>query len=101
VTVETYKPNEVRIHVAAGHAGHLILADPWFPGWTCTVNGEAAPVLRADYLFRAVAVPAEECEVVFRFVPRSARLGMGVSAGAATLIGLILLGWRRAGYSSP
>jgi hypothetical protein len=96
VGVIEYKPNEVRVQVHAGEPGYLVLADPWYKGWTATVNGVPAEVLRADYLFRATPVPAEECEVVFRFEPSAPRDGACISAAAAGLAGLILLiGWLR------
>src|SRR5262249_45315524 len=38
--VITYEPNRVTVSVGEGNAGgYLVLADIWFPGWTCTVDG--------------------------------------------------------------
>lgn len=94
--IRVYRPNEVRIEVPSGAPGFLILTDPWFPGWNAAVNGTAVPVLRADHAFRAVALPAEGCEVVFRFEPASIRWAMRISAAAALLAVMILAGgWLR------
>src|SRR5262249_31121024 len=41
--VRDYGPNRVTVGVDDGAAGYLVLADVWFPGWTCTVDGEPAP----------------------------------------------------------
>lgn len=81
--IRRYEPNRVEIEVADGAAGTLVLADLWYPGWTCTVDGRAAPVYRADYVFRAVALAAGPHEVVFVFAPRSVRVGAVVSGAAA------------------
>ena len=78
-----------------GPPGYLVLADVWFPGWTCTVDGEPAPVLRGDYLFRAVALPAGSHEVIFRFEPVSYRRGQAISALAIVLVAVILIVPRR------
>jgi hypothetical protein len=96
-----YLPNRVVVEVAGGAPGYLVLADVWFPGWTCTVDGRSVPVWRADYLFRAVALPAGAREVVFRFEPWSYRWGGWVSGTALALVALgsvlalVASRWRR------
>jgi hypothetical protein len=88
--ITEYQPNRVRIEVDGEHPGWLVLTDMWFPGWTCTVDGEAQPIYPGDYLFRTVPVPAGKHEVVMRFAPASYRLGRAISLGG--LIGLALWG---------
>ena len=87
--IRGYQPNRVVIDVEDGPAGFLVLADVWFPGWTCTVDGQPMPIYRADFLFRAVELPAGAHEVVFAFQPASYRWGKIVSLAA---LGLVALG---------
>jgi hypothetical protein len=88
-----YRPNRVVIDVNAGAPGYLVLADVWFPGWRCTVDGTETPVYRANYLFRAVPVPAGEHTLVFTFQPDSYRWGKMISSAAlGVVLALILLG---------
>jgi hypothetical protein len=95
-TITSTRPNEVVISVAPGEAGYLVLNDLWFPGWKATVNGDDAPVLRANYAFRAVAVPSTECEVVFRMTSTSFTTGRAISlATVAVVIVLTLVGLAR------
>jgi hypothetical protein len=86
-------PEHVVVRVLAPAPGFLFLADQWFPGWRATVNGAPAPILRADYLFRVVEVPAGESTVEFRYAPASVRIGAAISA--ATLLVLIVAAGRR------
>ncbi len=60
----------------------LRLADLWYPDWTATVDGRRVEVLKADYLLRAVAVPAGKHTVVFRFESRALRTGLMVTLGS-------------------
>ncbi len=106
-TIYRYEPNKVDMVVDHGPAGYLVLADVWYPGWTCTVARQERPIYRANFLFRAVEVPAGKCRVVFTFAPGSYRMGRMISCGAlALLLVLLVLGgikmaWRRYGGPSP
>lgn len=90
-SISRYSANEVHVHCEAGDPGYLVLTDPWHPSWTCTINGTPAEVRRADYAFRAVALPAEACDVVFRFSPASYPRGEWLTAAALGVVVLVLL----------
>ncbi len=77
-----FDPNAVVIPYS-GPAGYIVLADTFYPGWRVRVDGVEQPLLRANYLFKAVAVPAGEHEVVFEYAPFSVTLGLMVSISAA------------------
>jgi hypothetical protein len=53
--------------VEADGAGYLVMRDSWGRGWSATVDGHAAPVLRANGRHRAVAVPTGRHTVVLRY----------------------------------
>jgi hypothetical protein len=76
----------VRIAVDAARPAVLVLLDAWSPEWRATIDGAAVPTRRANYVARAVEVPAGRHEVVFRFVPRSLQIG-----GVLSLLSLVLL----------
>ena len=76
--------NTLRLKTAAKAPAILVLSEGWYPGWRATVDGKDAPLYRAQVTLRAVAVPAGEHEVVFRFQPRSLRVG-GLITGASLL----------------
>lgn len=88
------RPETLVVDVLAAAPAVLVVRDTFFPGWHATVDGEPGPILRADYAFRGVVIPAGRHEVAFRYVPRSLRLGAGVSAtAAAVIVGLLV--WAR------
>lgn len=65
----SYGTTEITVEVDSPAGGHLVLNDVWQPWWTATIDGEPAPVLRANAIFRAVAVPAGRSTVRFVFRP--------------------------------
>jgi hypothetical protein len=82
---------QVEIQLGASSEGFLFLSDQFYPGWEATVNSVAAPIMRANYAFRAVRVPAGESRVVFRYRPMSLRIGAAVSVVGLLCVGVCLL----------
>ena len=67
--IKIYRNTEITIEVTSPGCGYLVLNDVWQRWWSAEVNGESEPVLKANVLFRAVAIPAGRSTVVFSFDP--------------------------------
>ncbi len=92
VSIDEYGLNRVRLTSVTPGPSLLRLADLSFPGWTVTVDGKAAKGLTADYLVRAVAVPAGTHKVVWEFHDQAFERGLWISIVAFVLIlGLYLV----------
>ena len=86
VRIISYAQTEVRLGITGGGKGVVVLTDAFYPGWSASVDGVPALVLRADCFFRAVPVSAGAHEITLRYAPWSFRIGSAialVSAGAA------------------
>jgi hypothetical protein len=93
--IERYEDDRVRIATTSERPRLLVLADAYVPGWVASVDGEPAEIHRANIGFRAVAVPAGQHVVEFRYRPRSVRIGFAVSmAGLAGIVAMFLRGRR-------
>lgn len=96
--ITSYESNEVVITGRAVSQGVLFLSDNFYPGWEAFVNGQKAEILRADYAFRAVAVPAGDFQVRFVYRPFSFRLGLAVTVISLLILPLLYWLGRRKGY---
>jgi hypothetical protein len=93
--IVSYAPERAVIKADAVEPSLLVLSDTFFPGWKAYVDGAEVPILRANYLFRAVVLPAGVHEVVFEYHPTSFRAGLTVSGVfMALLAGAVGWAWR-------
>jgi hypothetical protein len=69
--IVSYHNTEVVLEADSPDGGFVVLNDLWNPWWVAEVDGHPAPSLRANVLFRAVAVPAGRHTLRFRFHPLS------------------------------
>ncbi|MAS37686.1 MAG: hypothetical protein CL610_27065 [Anaerolineaceae bacterium] len=93
-----YTPEYIVIQAESDSGGYLVLTDTYYPGWQATVDGVAAPIVRADIMFRAVAVPAGASEVIFRYQPvwlPGAQIA-GIVAWLLVLLVAGIIWWRSA-----
>ncbi len=88
-SITRYAPKHITVKTRSSAAGILLLNDRWHPDWKVTVDGQPAPLLRANFLMRGVAVAAGEHTIEYRFDPPHQALWVSLSAVAA---GLLLVG---------
>jgi hypothetical protein len=77
---------ELRIDVQAQEPALLVVRVPFEQGWSATVNGRPATVLRADYFLQAVSVPAGTSEVTLSY--DDPRIGQGLLASSVMWVAL-------------
>jgi hypothetical protein len=84
-----YHTNRVEIVAETTGPAVLVLADTYYPGWRAIVDGRPAPVLAANGIVRAVALPGPGSHVVeMRFRPTTVLAGAVVSLASIAIIGL-------------
>ena len=84
ITQET--PERITMRVSTTGPGYAVLADAYAPGWRATLDDRPVPILRADGLFRAVALPAGEHTVEMEYRPADVVAGLGLG-----LLGVLLV----------
>jgi hypothetical protein len=88
----SYQSQRVRIETQTDAPAILVLNDANYPGWRALVNGQPAPILTADFLFRGVIVPSGHARVEFVYAPTSFRVGAVISAASFVVLALPLVG---------
>ncbi len=86
VVVEESGPQRTVLDATLARPGLVILAEVFYPGWTLTIDGQAAPIYRANRLMRGAAVKEGKHRLVYTYEPRSFQVGAALS-----LVGLVAL----------
>ncbi len=84
VKILSYKSNSVILKTESESPKLLFLSDVYDNGWKAYIDGRQAPIYRADYVFRSVAVPSGIHTISFFYRP------LGYTAGVIlSIIGLL------------
>jgi len=82
-------PNSVTLRARLTRPAYVVLLDRYEPNWHATLDGRAAPVRRANQIFRAVYAEAGTHEIRFDYHQQGLRLGIIISLlTAATFLAL-------------
>ena len=87
IALEEYRPNYLRYTCDSAEGGVAVFSEIYYDkGWTAYVDGEEAPYFRADYVLRAMELPAGRHTVEWRFRAPGWRLSEGITLAASLLI---------------
>lgn len=100
--ITRYDNNLVEVDVESKQPGILVISDSIYPGWKAEIDGKASEMLRANGLFRAVAVTPGRHKVVFSYRPMSVLVAAAISLVAVLATALLaFLGRRRRWQPNP
>lgn len=95
IRLNSYEPNQLVYETSSPQDGIVVFSEIYYPGWTATIDGKPADIARADYILRAMNVPAGKHTIEMRFDPQSLHITEGIAYGAMALllVGVIILIW--------
>ena len=88
IELVAYEPNYLKYEVDSEKGGTVVFSEIYYPGWQSTVDGQEAAHGRANYILRAMNVPAGKHVVEFRFEPKSLEVTETI---ALIALGLLVL----------
>lgn len=92
ITQSTSRKVSIQLPAGLQQPSVLLLTDTFYPGWKAMVDGVEVPVIKANYSFRAIVLPANAKHVEYFYDPISYRLGtwLSIIAMFALVLGLAL-----------
>jgi hypothetical protein len=96
VEFSSYETNNLKYVVRSSSGGVVVFSEIWYgPDWKAYIDGQPVEYARANYVLRALAVPAGEHTVEFRVESRAFNASAPIalaSSGLLILLVLLLLG---------
>lgn len=95
-TITGYAADRIRLTTRSAAPALLVLSEVYYPAWKAYVDGHPVSLYQADYLLRAVPLPAGVHTVELRYEDPALRLGLAISLGTALTLAaaLALATWR-------
>jgi hypothetical protein len=98
ISLTSYQPNRLTYQYRAATDQLAVFSEIYYDkGWDAFIDGKPAPYFRANYVLRAMVVPAGEHGIEFRFEPRVYATGEKISYAGSILLIVVVLGY--AGYA--
>lgn len=97
IRLKDYAPNRLVYETENSQDGVAVFSEIYYPdGWQVTIDGKSATLARADYILRALYVPAGKHTIEMRFDPQSLHVTEGIAYGALAILvlGCMALLWK-------
>ncbi len=80
IALTDYAPDALTYRYAAAQPGTVVFSEIYYAdGWQAFLDGKPVPHFRADFVLRAMQVPAGPHEIRFTFEPKEYKIGNTVS----------------------
>jgi hypothetical protein len=88
-----HKPPYMKYETQSSAKGVVVFSEIYYEkGWHAYVDGNEVPIMQADYVLRALEVPAGKHTIEFKFEPKPYVIGNKVTMASGWLLLLVVLG---------
>ncbi|MDL5048011.1 YfhO family protein [Oscillatoria amoena NRMC-F 0135] len=92
ILLVTHKPNYMKYESNNTANGLAVFSEIYYPkGWVATIDGTETPIMRANYVLRALSIPAGKHTIEFRFNPKPYAVGNKITLASSWLVLLVFL----------
>ncbi len=93
ITLTEYKPNHLTYTYETGKEQLAVFSEIYYAkGWNAYIDGKVSPYFRANYVLRAMIVPAGKHTIEFRFEPKVYFTGEKIAFASSMLLVLLAIG---------
>jgi len=96
IQLSSYEPNYLTYQSNSNSEQFAVFSEVWYgpnKGWQAYLDGKPVEHIRANYILRAMRIPAGSHKIEFKFEPKTYYLGKTISLVSSSLILLALLAY--------
>jgi hypothetical protein len=87
VKIDSYGSQKITLTATASGTNLLLLSETYYkPAWKAYIDGKETEVLKADYVFRGVVVPAGTHTIEFRYESSAFEKGKSIALGLNVVV---------------
>lgn len=93
ITLDSYQPNDLKYTSVNTNEGLAVFSEMYYKnGWNAYIDGKKVEYIQADYVLRALPIPAGKHTVEFKFEPQVVQTGSTITLVSSIGILLLLMG---------
>jgi hypothetical protein len=93
IRITAYEPNYVKYVSDNAGDGLAVFSEMYYGnGWNAYIDGKLTPHFRADFVLRAMQVPAGKHTIEFKFEPQIVKTGSTIALASCIVILLLIIG---------
>ena len=93
ILLEEYQPNYLKYNFENQANALAVFSEIYYPkGWSATIDGKPAKILRANFILRALEIPGGSHVIEFHFKPKAYVIGNKVMMASSILLILLFAG---------
>ncbi|NAW50221.1 hypothetical protein GNY06_02060 [Elizabethkingia argentiflava] len=86
IEIKNYQPNQILYQSSSATPQLAVFSEIYYPhGWKFYVDGKPTDYIKADYLLRALYIPAGHHEIYMKFEPEVIQKGKSISLASTSL----------------
>lgn len=92
IYLKNHQPNKMVYEYSIKEEQLAVFSEIYYPhGWNAYIDGRKTPHFRADYVLRAMVLPAGKHEIIFKFEPQVVKTGSMISLVSCLVLGILLV----------
>jgi hypothetical protein len=93
ITLDSYQPNNLKYTSVNANEGLAVFSEMYYKnGWNAYIDGKKVDHLQADYVLRALSIPAGKHNIEFKFEPQVVQTGSTITLISSIGILFLLIG---------
>ncbi len=93
ITLDSYQPNDLKYTSENSNEGMAVFSEMYYgKGWNAYIDGKKVDHLQADYVLRALPIPAGKHNIEFKFEPQVVQTGSTITLISSIGILFLLIG---------
>jgi len=93
IKLTSYAPNKLTYNYSGDGPSLAVFSEIYYPkGWLATIDDSEVPILRVNYILRALELPSGDHTITFVFEPDAYTIGNKITAAFSILVLLVAFG---------